>query len=55
MGNVVAEETEEYPEADNKDLAGLGGEHERLYFDPRHDSVAFGGILGYAIADHVFE
>jgi hypothetical protein len=28
VGNVVAEEAEEYPEADDEDLAGLGGEHE---------------------------
>ena len=27
-GNEVAEEAEEYPEADNEDLAGFGGEHE---------------------------
>jgi hypothetical protein len=27
-GNEVAEEAEEYPEADSEDLAGFGGEHE---------------------------
>ncbi len=27
-GNEVAEEAEEYPEADNEDLAGFDGEHE---------------------------
>ncbi len=26
--NEVAEEAEEYPEADNEDLAGFGGEYE---------------------------
>jgi hypothetical protein len=28
LGKEVAEEAEEHPEADNEDLAGLGGEHE---------------------------
>jgi hypothetical protein len=27
-GKEVAEEAEEYPEADNEDLAGFGGEQE---------------------------
>ncbi len=27
-GNEVAEEAEEYPVADDEDLAGFGGEHE---------------------------
>jgi hypothetical protein len=55
VGKEVAEEAEEYPEADNEDLAGLGGEQERFHFDSGHDSFAFEGILGDAIADHVFE
>jgi hypothetical protein len=28
VGNEVAEEAEEYPVADDEDLAGFGGEHE---------------------------
>ena len=27
-GKEVAEDADEYPEADNEDLAGFGGEHE---------------------------